>query len=110
MEPSSKPSVGPGLPAAVWAWGWPSDPTPSSPKAVLKRLMGVEPSVMRADFRPRLWSSFTWKRKRGAGGGLRPCPFSALGPTHIPLPPGLPPKPASQEESGVRGEEGERGT
>lgn len=73
--------MGPGMPAAFWAWGWPSDPTPSSPKAVLKRLMGVEPSVMRADFRPRLWSSFTWKGKRGAGRGTQaPVPFSAPRP------------------------------
>lgn len=54
------------MPAAFWAGCWASEPTPSRPKAVLKRLMGVEPSVMRVDFRPRLWSSFTWTSKREA--------------------------------------------
>lgn len=66
MEGRSKPSRGPGMPAAFWAGCWASEPTPSRPKAVLKRLMGVEPSVMRVDFRPRLWSSFTWTSKREA--------------------------------------------
>ena len=32
---------------------------PRSPWAVLKRLMGFEPSVMRVERRPRDWSSFT---------------------------------------------------
>lgn len=32
---------------------------PSRPLAVVKRLMGDEPSVMRVDFRPRAWSIFT---------------------------------------------------
>lgn len=33
---------------------------PSRPLAVVKRLMGDEPSVMRVDFRPKAWSIFTW--------------------------------------------------
>lgn len=36
---------------------------PRSPVAVLKRLMGMEPSVMRVDWIPRPCSSFTWGNK-----------------------------------------------
>ena len=60
VEGRSKPSWALGPKAAFLAGGWASDLSPSRPKVLLKRrLMGVEPSVMRVDFRPRLWSSFT---------------------------------------------------
>lgn len=80
-----------------------SDPSPSSPKAVLKRLMGVEPSVMRVDFKPRLWSSFTWKEQK-AGEKTDPSPFPhprgaspGWAATRSGLTLRLLPKPSSQE-------------
>ena len=72
MEGRSKPSWALGAEAAFLVVGWASDPSPSRPKAVLKRLMGAEPSVMRADFRPRLWSSFTWKEQEADEKIVRP--------------------------------------
>ena len=54
------------------AGAWASAPSPNKPKAVLNRLMGVEPSVMRVDFRPRLCSSFTWKKQEAGENAVRP--------------------------------------
>lgn len=55
----SKPSSELGIQAPFWPGCWASDPSPRRAKAVLKRLMRVELTVMSVDFRPRLWSSFT---------------------------------------------------
>lgn len=43
-------------------WLWPGS-APSRPLAVVKRLMGDEPSVMRVDLSPRAWSIFTWRTR-----------------------------------------------
>lgn len=37
---------------------------PSRPLAVVNRLMGDDPSVMRVDFSPRAWSIFTWRTEK----------------------------------------------
>ena len=50
--------LGVGTPVTLLAGDWTSDPRPSRPQAVLKKLMERELSVMRTDFRPRIWSSF----------------------------------------------------
>ena len=67
----SKPSWVLGPTAAFLAGGCASVLSPSKPKAVLKRLMGVEPSVMRVDFRPRLCSNFTWKEQEAGENAVR---------------------------------------
>ena len=89
VEGRSRPSWALGPDAAFLARGWASDPSPSRPKAVLKRLMGAEPSVMRVDFRPRLWSSFTWKEQEAGEKIVRP--WSLLSSPRPPLQGGLPP-------------------
>ena len=72
MEMGSTPSWMLGPPVGFLAGAWASAPSPSKPKAVLNRLMGVEPSVMRVDFRPRLCSSFTWKEQEAGENAVRP--------------------------------------
>lgn len=52
-------------PLPHWACPWPGS-APSRPLAVVKRLMGDEPSVMRVDLSPRDWSIFTWRKQTSA--------------------------------------------
>lgn len=72
--------------------------SPSSPRAVVKRLRGLLPSVMRVDCSPRPCSSFTWGWERcwprlPAGHALpeNPTPNCPAPSSHTPPPTEAPP-------------------